>query len=39
VSANPFLSFKFKGGQKGDKVKVTWTDNKNDTRSDDAVVN
>jgi sulfur-oxidizing protein SoxZ len=39
VSANPFLSFKFKGGQKGDKVKVTWTDNKNDTRSDEAVVN
>jgi sulfur-oxidizing protein SoxZ len=39
VSANPFLSFKFKGGQKGDKVKVTWTDNKNDTRSDEAVIN
>ena len=39
VSANPFLSFKFKGGQKGDKLKVTWTDNTGDSRSDEAVIN
>ena len=39
VSANPFLSFKFKGGKKGDKVKVIWVDNKGDSRSDEAVVN
>ena len=34
VSRDPFLSFKFKGGNKGDEVKVTWTDNKGDTRTD-----
>jgi sulfur-oxidizing protein SoxZ len=39
VSANPFLSFKFKGGQKGDKIKVTWVDSKGDSRSDEAVIN
>lgn len=39
VSANPFLSFKFKGGKKGDKVKVIWVDNKGDSRSDEAMVN
>ena len=38
VSKNPFLSFKFKGGQKGDKIQVTWTDNKGDKRTDEAVV-
>jgi len=39
VSANPFLSFKFKGGQKGEKVTVTWVDSKGDSRSDEAVIN
>lgn len=38
VSKDPFLSFKFKGGAKGDKVAVTWTDNKGDSRTDEAVV-
>jgi sulfur-oxidizing protein SoxZ len=38
VSKNPFLSFKFKGGAKGDKVQITWTDNKGDTRTDEVVV-
>jgi sulfur-oxidizing protein SoxZ len=38
VSANPFLSFKFKGGQKGDKIKIIWVDNKGDTRSDEAAI-
>lgn len=27
VSANPFISFAFKGAQKGDSVKLTWSDN------------
>ena len=39
VSANPFLSFKFKGGRKGDKVKVSWVDSKGDSRADETVVN
>jgi sulfur-oxidizing protein SoxZ len=28
VSANPYLSFKFKGANKGDSVKLSWVDNK-----------
>jgi sulfur-oxidizing protein SoxZ len=38
LSANPFLSFKFDGGQKGDKLKVSWVDNKGDTRSDEVTI-
>src|SRR5512133_2057915 len=36
VSKDPFLSFKFKGGAKGDKVSVIWTDNKGDSRTDEG---
>ncbi|MFC7517319.1 thiosulfate oxidation carrier complex protein SoxZ [Herbaspirillum sp. GCM10030257] len=38
ISKDPFLSFKFKGGAKGDKLTITWTDNKGDTRTDEAVI-
>jgi len=38
VSQNPFLAFKFKGGAKGDKVSVSWKDNKGDTRTDEATI-
>lgn len=38
VSKNPFLQFSFKGGKAGDKVAVTWTDNKGDKRTDEAVI-
>jgi sulfur-oxidizing protein SoxZ len=38
VSTDPFLSFKFKGGAKGDKLSINWTDNKGDSRSDQVVV-
>lgn len=38
VSKNPFLQFTVKGGQKGDTISVTWTDNKGDTRTDEATV-
>jgi sulfur-oxidizing protein SoxZ len=38
VSKNPFLSFKFSGGKPGDKVSVTWTDNKGDKRTDEATI-
>lgn len=33
ISKNPYLSFKFKGGKKGDTIKVSWEDNqgKSDT--------
>jgi sulfur-oxidizing protein SoxZ len=38
VSQNPFLSFKFKGGAKGEKVTLKWVDNKGDTRTDEATI-
>ena len=38
VSKNPFLQFNIKGAKAGDKVGVTWKDNKGDTRTDEATV-
>ena len=38
VSQNPVMNFSFKGGAKGDKVVVSWTDTKGDKRSDEAVI-
>ena len=38
VSKNPFLSFKFSGGKPGEKVQVTWTDNKGEKRTDEATI-
>ncbi|MDO9143841.1 thiosulfate oxidation carrier complex protein SoxZ [Rhodoferax sp.] len=38
VSKNPFLQFNIKGAKAGDKVAVTWKDNKGDSRTDEATV-
>lgn len=38
VSKNPFMQFVVKGAKAGDKVAVTWKDNKGDTRTDEATV-
>ena len=38
VAKNPFLSFRFAGGKPGDKVTITWTDNKGDKRTDEATI-
>jgi sulfur-oxidizing protein SoxZ len=38
ISRNPFMHFRFKGGKPGDKVTITWVDNKGDTRTDEAVI-
>lgn len=38
VSKNPFLQFTVKGAKAGDKIGITWKDNKGDTRTDEAVV-
>ena len=38
VSKNPFLQFVVTGAKVGDKIGVTWKDNKGDTRSDGATV-
>lgn len=39
VSKNPFIEFNFMGGQIGDKIELTWTDNKGDQRTDEATIN
>ncbi len=38
VSKNPFLEFRFSGGKAGEKVQVTWTDNRGEKRTDEAVI-
>ncbi|MEY3954488.1 MAG: hypothetical protein RLZZ397_1368 [Pseudomonadota bacterium] len=38
VSKNPFLQFTLKGVKAGDKLAVTWKDNKGDTRTDETTV-
>ncbi|MDP1900548.1 MAG: thiosulfate oxidation carrier complex protein SoxZ [Rubrivivax sp.] len=38
ISKNPFLQFNLKGAKAGDKVSVTWVDNKGDKRTDEATV-
>jgi sulfur-oxidizing protein SoxZ len=38
VAKNPFLQFTVKGAKAGDKVTVTWKDNRGDTRTDEATV-
>ncbi len=37
-SKNPFLQFTVKGAKAGDKIAVTWNDNKGDKRTDEATV-
>jgi sulfur-oxidizing protein SoxZ len=38
VSKNPFLQFTVKGAKAGDKIAVTWKDNKGESRTDEATV-
>lgn len=38
VSKNPFLGFKVKGTKAGDKVTVSWTDNKGESNTADATI-
>ena len=38
VAKNPFMQFNVKGAKAGDKVAITWVDNKGDTRTDEATV-
>ncbi len=38
VSRNPVFGFKVKGAKAGDKVAVTWIDNKGEKRTDEAAV-
>ena len=38
ISRNPFLGLRVKGARAGDKISVTWTDNKGDKRTDEVAV-
>ena len=38
VAKNPFFAFRFKGGAKGDKIVVSWQDNRGEKRSDEATI-
>ncbi|MBS7781370.1 MAG: thiosulfate oxidation carrier complex protein SoxZ [Comamonas sp.] len=38
VSKNPFLQFVVKGAKAGDKLSVSWKDNRGETRTDEATV-
>jgi len=38
VSKNPFLQFVVKGAKAGDRIAISWLDNRGGKRSDEAVV-
>jgi len=38
VSKNPFLQFVVKGAKAGDKIAISWKDNRGESRTDEAVV-
>jgi sulfur-oxidizing protein SoxZ len=38
VSRNPVFSFRLRGGKPGDKVEISWLDNKGETNAADAVI-
>ena len=38
VSQDPLLSFRFKGARVGDPVRVAWTDNRGEQRSDEISI-
>jgi sulfur-oxidizing protein SoxZ len=38
VSRNPYLAFKFKGGKKGDKINISWSDNLGQSASEEATL-
>jgi len=38
VAKNPFVQFTVKGAKAGDKIALTWVDNRGDTRTDEATV-
>ncbi|MBU3654010.1 MAG: thiosulfate oxidation carrier complex protein SoxZ [Limnohabitans sp.] len=38
VAKNPYLQFYVKGAKAGDKIAISWKDNRGDTRRDEATV-
>jgi sulfur-oxidizing protein SoxZ len=38
IAKNPFMQFVVKGAKAGDKISISWVDNKGDKRTDEATV-
>jgi sulfur-oxidizing protein SoxZ len=38
VSKNPYLSFKFNGGEAGDTIEISWVDNKGESETGTAEI-
>ena len=38
ISKNPFLQFRVKGARTGDRISVSWVDNRGDKRTDEVSV-
>jgi sulfur-oxidizing protein SoxZ len=38
VSKNPYLQFVIKGAKAGEKISLSWKDNKGETRTDEATI-
>jgi sulfur-oxidizing protein SoxZ len=38
VSKNPYLSFKFNGGEAGEPIEITWVDNQGETETATAEI-
>ena len=38
IAKNPFLQFNVEGAKAGDKISVSWVDNRGDKRTDEATV-
>jgi len=38
VSRNPYLSFKIHNAAPGGRLKISWTDNRGDSRTDETIV-
>jgi sulfur-oxidizing protein SoxZ len=38
ISKNPYLAFRVKGAKAGDKVVISWTDNKGESTTADTTV-
>ena len=38
ISRNPVFSFRLKGGAKGDKIEVSWLDNKGETNKTETAL-
>ena len=38
ISKNPLLQFKVKGAKSGDKIAISWVDNRGEKRSDEVTI-